>query len=48
MGHNTCPTCRELIDPDVSEDEEEEEDEELSDEMLDDLREMIIYFLLEE
>ena len=48
MGHNTCPTCRELIDPDVSEDEDEEEDEELSDEMLDDLREMIIYFLLEE
>lgn len=49
MGHNTCPTCRELIDPDVSEDEDEEdENEELSDEMLDDLREMIIYFLLEE
>jgi len=50
MGHNTCPTCRELIDPDVSEEEEEEEedDNELSDEMLDDLREMIIYFLLEE
>ena len=53
-GHNTCPTCRELIDPNFipepvepdSPDSDESTDLEA---ILDDsIREMIIYFLLGE